>query len=1309
MTLVVDKVLEDQLAQGVNALVQTVAYNVKLVRGIDSEIKDLTSDIETFSARLIEASKNSWASDHQVLRVVVKKFRNVVNEAQDTIADYVSLKGKHVDNFFSKSLDKIPFCGKINDFASEIQSIRAKLAMIRQDHGQELLHLMKCKINEQNKGLLTLQPSSTFTFSHIPISSNSSAKAYDQGRRVPSVKIQHGICDIASNASVLLSRAIKRYADDIKPCGHETKGPPRGFLFEDRSSVVHIDASSIGTGRNRRLRLTLFPVHRHRNHREREGGGNGEATTKLRRPVQLALLVQVEIKADEAVVIHASFVLSAMISKPLELESMMRVITRLNPCVMVVQEVEANLNSPSFVHRFIDALEDTMRCDDQHRASIEAGSVLDGIRNIVATEGRERVTRSVSLQVRPTIEENNVFGFEKDLAIIKDRFIHAYANFIVIPIVGITGSGKTILASMIFEEQKRHEKFNIWVNVSQGFDRKQKFIDIIYQITNLREDISIMTEEGLAREICELLKEKKYFVVLDDVRKKEDWDSFKVALPTNLEGSRVLVTSPYGNVVDSNWKSHNLGTLSNEEGWLLLENSAFGTEKCNEKSIKNLGKEIANKCNELPLALVAVGGMLRQCRNIADWQRVAENPFLEINGEGQIYRDRVKMTYNDLPNEKLKNCFLYFACFPMGHEIVVWKLIRLWIAEEFIPTIDEQGYALDAEVEAQKYLNDHVDRNLVRVVKQRINGQIKTCCIHNTLHEFCKSEAARINLFHVMDEGQRLDENTSSTPLENISSIRRLCFHSFTENKFDVFVKSYDQKRSLCPFGKHIHSLLLFSSQKGEVYFTEDKLLEIIANTFPLLRVLNIEFSNKLKFQRNELYNLHLLKYLAVKGNLGSLPKSLKNLRGLETLVIETTSRELQIDEGIWNMKKLRHVRTNVSMQLPFPPKRSATDSGGKNIRTLSTVLPKSCTEEIFRKTPNLQKLCVRGDLSEFLNKSKRSVFFKMLKCLENLKLYGKCDKVLMLPRFEQAPRLKRLTFSGTVFKWKDIIILGSLEELEVLKLDDYAFKGEVCDLRSNNIVFKRLQYLRIGRTNLVIWKVAQNNFPALQSLVLRNCSSLKSIPEAFANVHTLEVMELLDMSESAVQSAKEVKEKFTNRGFQLQLDITSKMGKGPMTAGTDTEAVKRLVRYVEWSAGPTGLYSELKDVSLDIEMINARLQDAYKNSIGPVNVFIVKNFQTIVNEAKDVAREYGFLTMKYEDKTLTKFLEPLRYRRNVKSCARLTWMPSGHLHMDGDEDLVLDGDFLSTPASILLLDGNFLSTPVSIHLLGLDHVGKWS
>ncbi|XP_031103712.1 putative late blight resistance protein homolog R1B-14 isoform X1 [Ipomoea triloba] len=637
---------------------------------------------------------------------------------------------------------------------------------------------------------------------------------------------------------------------------------------------------------------------------------------------------------------------------------------------------------------------------------------------------------------------------------------------------------------MIFEDQCiTHKNFEdcIWFHVSQGFDRKQKFIDILCQITMAgTKDISMMTEEGLPREICERLEyRRRYFVVLDDVRKKEDWDCFKVVFP-NFEGSRVLVTSPYGNVVDRNWKSHNLEKLSNEEGWLLLKINAFGTEGCNDEVLESLGKEIADKCNELPLALVSVGGMLRQRRNIADWQRVAENPFLEINQDGQIYRDRVKMTYNDLLDEKLKNCFLYLACFPIGHEIVVWKLIRLWIAEEFIPTLDEQGYALEAEVEAEKYLNHLMDRNLVMVKKRRINGQIKTCCIHNTLHEFCKSEGAMINLFHVMDERQILDENTSSAPHKNIST-RRLCFHSCTQRKFDDLIKPYNQRRSLCPFGKHIRSLLLFPSQNSETLsFTKEE-LATIPNTFPLLRVLNIEFSMDFDYeiQPDELYNLHLLRYLAIKFiNLDSLSKSFKNLRGLETLVIETTARTLHIDGGILNMEKLRDVHTNTSLQLPpFPPKRSTTNSRGNGIRTLSIISPTSCTKEIFRKTPNLKKLGARGNLSELKEPKINLLRYGSLK---NLKLYGQYDKVLTFPSgFLDGLRLKKLSFFGT-FEWKHMEVLSLLEELEVLKLEDYAFQGENWEL-SNHVVFKHLQYLRIGKMNLRIWKLAtENSFPAL-------------------------------------------------------------------------------------------------------------------------------------------------------------------------------------------------------------------------------------
>nr|GMD42037.1 putative late blight resistance protein homolog R1B-8 [Ipomoea batatas] len=554
------------------------------------------------------------------------------------------------------------------------------------------------------------------------------------------------------------------------------------------------------------------------------------------------------------------------------------------------------------------------------------------------------------------------------------------------------------------------------------------------------------------------------------------------------------------------------------------------------------------------------------------------------------------------------------------------------------------------------------------------------------MHEFCKSEAARINLFHVVNEGQRLDENTSSTP-ENISSTRRLCFHSIS--KFDV-IKSYNQKRSLCPFGKHIRSLLLFPSQNSEIFsFTKEE-LATIPNAFPLLRVLSIEFFIKFKLLPNELYNLHLLRYLAIKSNLDSLPKSFKNLRGLETLVIETTSWTLQIDEGIWNMKKLRHVHTNTSLQLPFPPKRSTINSGGKDdIRTLSTISPTSCTEKIFWKTRNLKKLGVRGDLSEF---KELSSSFNGLKCLENLKLYGQYDRVLPFPSgILDARRLKKLSFFGTLFEWKYMAQLGSLEELEVLKLDDYAFKGENWEL-SNHVVFKHLQYLRIGKTNLIIWKlVAKNSFPALRSLILRNCSSLQKIPEAFANVDTLEVMELFHMSESAVRSAKEVKEKQQLKNCEFQLLIPPKMEKGPMTAYTDTiieQAVNTMVRYVEgsgfWSGGHPDLYSKLKDVSFNIQMINARLQEAYTNPIASVDVLMLKTFQAIVNEAKDVARKYWNLAIVYDDETLKKFLEP--YRRKVKSCASKIQSVRSKVNMMICQQHQIDLDFPTiNPNNVLL------------------------
>ncbi|XP_059632794.1 DELLA protein RGL1-like isoform X1 [Cornus florida] len=114
-----------------------------------------------------------------------------------------------------------------------------------------------------------------------------------------------------------------------------------------------------------------------------------------------------ELDAEEAVAVYSSYLLRTMIAGSDRVEHLMKVIRNIKPRIMLVSEVEANHNSPVFVNRFLealfyyggyfDSLEDCMDRNDSHRFFFESVCLFNTVRNIIAAEGEERITRHVNI------------------------------------------------------------------------------------------------------------------------------------------------------------------------------------------------------------------------------------------------------------------------------------------------------------------------------------------------------------------------------------------------------------------------------------------------------------------------------------------------------------------------------------------------------------------------------------------------------------------------------------------------------------------------------------------------------------------------------------------------------------------------------------------------------------------------------------------------------------------------------------------------------------------------------------------------
>ncbi|KAJ1415522.1 P-loop containing nucleoside triphosphate hydrolase [Sesbania bispinosa] len=167
-------------------------------------------------------------------------------------------------------------------------------------------------------------------------------------------------------------------------------------------------------------------------------------------------------------------------------------------------------------------------------------------------------------------------------------------------------------------------------------------------VKDIRE--MVMSMDNLIKKIREYLQAKSYVIVSDDIWEQEFWVDVEHALSTDDNNGKIILTTRDRRVVDfckscASVFIHEMKPLSFEDGLKLFHMKAFqfDPQGCPDELMK-LSKDFVEKCEGVPLANVAISGLLSTKNKIvSDWKKKTYS-FVDSGGcfvkEDEINKDQ---------------------------------------------------------------------------------------------------------------------------------------------------------------------------------------------------------------------------------------------------------------------------------------------------------------------------------------------------------------------------------------------------------------------------------------------------------------------------------------------------------------------------------------------------------------------------------------------------------------------------------------------------------------------------------------------
>ncbi|KAL1347521.1 hypothetical protein HN51_023590 [Arachis hypogaea] len=727
------------------------------------------------------------------------------------------------------------------------------------------------------------------------------------------------------------------------------------------------------------------------------------------------------------------------------------------------------------------------------------------------------------------IRDDELVGVDYAKKLLTEWLIHREARRTIISVVGEGGLGKTAIVRNLYNKHKEDFDCYAWITVSHSFKEEHLLttIQTLYENDGKKYLVENREKEGdkcnLTQKLRDYLQGKSYMIVFDDVWEINFWECMEYALPddTNIR-SRIIITTRDRGIAEFCRRSapvhiHELKPLPADDALklFLLKTFQFDHHGCPE-DLNELSQRFVKRCEGVPLAIVVISGLLStKKKTISEWQKVYDSLRSKFSSDPHLRSFYLVLleSYHDLPYH-LRLCLLYFGLFPQDYSIKCSTLIQLWVAEGFVNENEMFG-AQTLEEAAEDYLAELIRRSLVKVSNVFVNGKVKSCRVHDLMHDFIVRKCEELNFCQVVSKQQfGFHEWTRRISIQNIDK------SAFIGND-----QSFVRVRSCISCG--IEEL-------------SESVVKSLFSGFNLLVTLGLE-DFPLDHLPEVVGNLLNLKYLSLrKTKIKTIPKSIGKLQKLQTLNLRDTQvRELPME--INKLVKLRHFlsysfASKEHRQHLLGVRLNGGIGGLTDLQSLAMVDTSTANgDDIIQEMENMinmKKLGIVG-ISEVNGNGVCNAIKNMPNlCSLSIKAAKNCGFLALQALVDPPANLQRLYLNGTlqrlpewIPKLKHLIklsLIGSrlaedplpklegLPELLELHLDHYCWNSKVhfkCGW------FEKLKELTLQRMNtLRTLKIDKGALPKLEVLRLGSCPQIIEGADAIQNLEALKNLYLIDM-----------------------------------------------------------------------------------------------------------------------------------------------------------------------------------------------------